>query len=120
MPIPLTVVPLVTEIGTAAGHRLVALSLEVYDQFADLRFARIDVGADRPLPRRVPRPDAWRVRSSDGFPFRVVDAVGRGDRSFGTGEVRLEPSLPEGAAGLEVRVTLVPDHQPLHAELPFP
>lgn len=119
MPTPLRVVPIVTEIGRAAGHRLVALSLEVYAEFSDLRFARIDVDAERPLPRRVPAPESWSVQAADGFPLRVVDAVGRGDRSFSNGEVRLEPALPAETTGLRVRVELAPGHDPLEADLPL-
>lgn len=117
MPHPVRVVPLVQEIGRAAGHRLVALSLEIYDTFTDLRFARIDVAGRRPLHRRIPPPEAWEVTGAEGFPFRVVDAVGRGDRSFSNGEVRLEPSLPDDATALVVRTHLAPDQEPLAVTL---
>lgn len=119
MPTPLRVVPILTDLGTAAGNRLVALSLEVYDEFADLRFARIDVGAQRPLPRRIPAEDAWSVATGDGFPLRVVDVVGRGDRAFSNGEARLQPTPPEGTEQLRVEVTLAPGHDPLVASLPL-
>ncbi|GGI06160.1 hypothetical protein [Egicoccus halophilus] len=110
---PVRVVPLTVDLGTVAGQRVVLLSLEVWPQWADLRFARIDVGATRPLPRRVPPVDAWQVHL-DGRPLEVLDAVGRGDRSFSNGEVRLRPVPPEGSS-LEVRVTVIPGHEPLTA-----
>ena len=103
---PVRVVPLTADLGVVAGQRVVLLSLEVWPQWADLRFARIDVGADRPLARRVPPVDAWRV-TCDGVPLEVLDAVGRGDRHFSNGEVRLAPVPAEGA-DLEVTVAVVP------------
>jgi hypothetical protein len=101
----------VADLGSVAGHRLVLLSLEIYDQWADLRFARIDVEGALALPRRVPPTDAWEV-TADGMPLTVHDAVGRGDRSFSNGEVRLDP-LPPGTHQLDVSVTLLPGHAPL-------
>lgn len=112
---PTFVVPLVHDLGTTDGHRLVLLSVEVYDDAADLRFARIDVGADTPLPRRVPPADAWAV-SVDGVRATVVDAVGRGDRGFSNGEVRFTPP-PGRDARVQVRVRLVDDGPNLHATL---
>jgi hypothetical protein len=105
-PQPIRVVPLVADLGEVGGHRLVLLSLEVWDGWADLRFARIDVGAERPLPRRVPPAGSWQV-SVDGEPVEVLDAVGRGDRAFSNGEVRLRPA-PAGGASLHVLVEVVP------------
>jgi hypothetical protein len=98
-----------------AGHRLVLLSLEVYDQWTDLRFARIDVEGALALPRRIPPADAWQV-TADGVPLPIHDAVGRGDRSFSNGEVRLDP-LPIGTHQLHVSVTLLPGHAPLTGSL---
>ncbi len=119
MPAPVRVVPLMAGLGEAAGHRLVVLSLEVYDEFADLRFARIDEAGDHRLPRRIPDTDAWRITDGDGFPFRVADVAGRGDRSFSNGEVRLEPTPPVDATTLHVRVELAPGHDPLEGTLPL-
>jgi hypothetical protein len=113
--LPAFVVPLVTDLGSVDGHRLVLLSLEVYDDAADLRFARIDVGADRPLPRRVPPVDAWAI-AVDGARATVVDAVGRGDRAFSNGEVRFTPP-PSRDATVQVRVRLVDAGPSLHATL---
>lgn len=110
MPTPVAVVPLMVDAGTVAGQRLVLLSLEVYDDFADLRFARIDVGAARPLPRRVPAVDAWTISTNDGTPVEVVDCVGRGDRSFSNGEARLIPP-PSPGTTMHVEVELVPGDQ---------
>jgi hypothetical protein len=104
-PQPIRVVPLLSALGEVGGHRLVLLSLEVWDGWADLRFARIDVGAERPLPRRVPPAGSWQV-SVDGEPVEVLDAVGRGDRAFSNGEVRLRPA-PAAGASLHVRVEVV-------------
>jgi hypothetical protein len=110
-PVPRGVVPLGVDLGTAAGHRLVLLSLERWDGWADLRFARIDVGATGRLARRVPPAAAWAARS-DGRPLAVFDAVGRGDRIFSNGEVRLVPAPPVGAT-LEVAVQVAPGTAPL-------
>lgn len=115
---PVTVVPLDLDLGAVAGHRLLLRSLEVWDGWADLRFARIDEGAPRPLPRRVPPVTAWRVRA-DGRPLEVLDAVGRGDREFSNGEVRLHPA-PAPGARLEVEVELVPDAEPLSGATVLP
>jgi hypothetical protein len=117
-PVPGGVVPLMTDLGTIAGHRLVLLSLEVWDGWADLRFARIDVGATVRLARRVPPAEAWTV-SADGRALEVVDAVGRGDRRFSNGEVRLVPPPPPGA-NLEVTVRVAPGTEPLHGVVPLP
>jgi hypothetical protein len=118
-PTPHRVVPLVVDLGSVAGHRLVLLSLEVYDAWTDLRFARIGVAAERPLPRRVPPADAWEVVGPDG-PIAVLDAVGRGDRAFSNGEVRLATSLADTAHRLAVTVALLPDAPPLTAEVTVP
>jgi hypothetical protein len=104
-PRPVRVVPLLEDLGTAAGHRVVLLSLEVWDGWADLRFARIDEGADRPLPRRVPPAGSWQVRAGDRA-LEVLDAVGRGDRAFSNGEVRLRPAPAPGET-VHVRVEVL-------------
>lgn len=119
MPTPCSVVPLMADAGTVDGQRLVLLSLEVYEEWADLRFARIDVGADRPLPRRVPAVDAWTITSDDGTTVEVVDCVGRGDRAFSNGEARLVPPPAPGTT-LDVRVSLVPGGQPSSATVRVP
>ncbi|MCC5949581.1 MAG: hypothetical protein JJT89_14115 [Nitriliruptoraceae bacterium] len=111
-------VPLDLELGVAAGHRLTLLSLECWDGWADLRFARVDVGATSRLTRRVPPAEAWRVRA-DGHDLDVFDAVGRGDRAFSNGEVRLVPS-PAPGARLEVAVRVTPDSEPLVGRVTLP
>lgn len=108
MPTPVRVVPLVVDLGVVEGQRLVILSLEVYDEWADLRFARTDVGASQPLPRRVPATDAWTITYQDGRTIEVVDCVGRGDRGFSNGEARLVPPPLPGTT-LDVSVALVPN-----------
>lgn len=110
-PAPRGVVPLGIDLGAVAGQRMILLSLEVWEGWADLRFARVDIGATQRLTRRVPPVEAWSV-TADGEPLRIVDAVGRGDRTFSNGEVRLVPA-PALDATLEVRVEVVPDHPPL-------
>jgi hypothetical protein len=100
---PDRVVPLLADLGAVAGHRLTLLSLEVWPGFADLRFARVSEGGG-PLSRRVPPPDAWRI-TVDGEPAEVWDAVGRGDRDFSNGEVRLRPA-PAPGARVDVAVVL--------------
>lgn len=114
-PVPVRVDPLLVDLGEVEGHRVVLLSLEVYDSWADLRFARIDETAVRPLPRRVPPAESWTVRVGDRS-LDVLDAVGRGDRSFSNGEVRLSPAPPAGAA-LDVAVTVIPGSAPLMARV---
>lgn len=122
MPTPVSphrVVPLLADLGTAGGHRLVLLSAEVYDTWTDLRFARIDVAGERPLPRRVPPVEAWQVTGPTGA-VRVLDAVGRGDRGFSNGEVRLADALPDTAHRLTVTVALAPGEPELTAEIEVP
>lgn len=111
---PHHVQPLMVDLGTVAGQRLTLLSLEVYEDWADLRFARQDVGAVRPLPRRVPAVDAWTVDVRNGLPVTVVDCVGRGDRTFSNGEARLVPP-PSPGSTLTISVELVPGEPPLTA-----
>ncbi len=115
---PIRVDALVHVLGSTDGHRLVLLSVEVYDDVADLRFARIDDDGTTPLARRVPAADAWAI-AIDGQRATIIDAVGRGDRSFSNGEVRFRPPPPPGAT-LQVRATLAPDAPPLHATLDLP
>lgn len=114
-PVPVRVDPLLVDLGEVEGHRVILLSLEVYDTWADLRFARIDETAVRPLPRRVPPAESWTVRVGDRS-LDVLDAVGRGDRGFSNGEVRLSPAPPAGAA-LDVAVTVIPGTAPLTARV---
>lgn len=118
-PTPHRVVPLVLELGTVAGHRLVLLSLEIYAGWSDLRFARIDVANDRPLPRRVPPAEAWRITGPDG-PIEVLDAVGRGDRAFSNGEVRLATSPTDAGERWTVEVELLAGEQALVGEIDVP
>ncbi|MFP5309861.1 MAG: hypothetical protein ACLGIR_09845 [Actinomycetes bacterium] len=112
-------VPLGTDAGTVAGHRLVLLSLEVWDAWVDLRFARVDEDGTRPLPRRVPPPDAW-TATLDGAPLQVFDAVGRGDRAFSNGEVRLVPGVGPAGGVLRLRVSLLDGADPLEVEVVVP
>lgn len=112
---PVAVTPLLADLGTADGQRIVLLSFEHYEDWTDLRFARIDVGADRPIARRVPAAGAWTVTAT-GDLHEVVDAVGRGDRAFSNGEVRIQPPL---APGTEVHITVqvTPESAPLGASV---
>ncbi|MEX0868065.1 MAG: hypothetical protein WD011_00190 [Nitriliruptoraceae bacterium] len=107
------VVPLDLDVGVRRGHQLRLLSLERWDGWADLRFARIDTGDGMRLTRRVPPADAWTVHI-DGQPAHVYDTVGRGDRSFSNGEVRVVPSPPAGST-VTVDVDLVGGDTPLTA-----
>ncbi|MBW3659770.1 MAG: hypothetical protein KY457_14110 [Actinobacteria bacterium] len=118
-PTPHRVVPLVTELGTVAGHRLVLLSVEVYATWSDLRFARIDVASERPLPRRVPPAEAWTVTGPDG-PIEVLDAVGRGDRAFSNGEVRLAASPSDAGETWTVEVEVLAGEEPVTATVELP
>lgn len=117
-PVPQRVDPLLADLGTVEGHRVVLLSLEVYDDWSDLRFARIAEAPTRPLPRRVPPTDAWTVRVDDTA-VEVLDAVGRGDRDFSNGEVRLAVSPPPGAT-LDVGVTVLSGTAPLTTRTTLP
>ena len=110
-PMPRRVDPLLVDLGAVEGHRIVLLSLEVYDRWADLRFARIAEDPTRPLPRRVPPAEAWTVRADDTS-LTVLDAVGRGDRDFSNGEVRISPP-PRAGAALDVAVTVLAGASPL-------
>lgn len=116
---PTRVVPLLVDAGAIAGHRLVLLSLEVYEGWMDLRFARVDEGQLRPLPRRVPPPTAWEVQGRSG-PYVVEDAVGRGDRGFSNGEVRLTPPVPGEGDELRIRATLLDGEPSLTATVTVP
>jgi len=117
-PKPRGVIPLGWDLGVAGGHRLLLLALERWDGWADLRFARLDLGSGRRLTRRVPPADAWTVHADD-LEVQVFDAVGRGDRWFSNGEVRLVPPPPPRAR-LRVAVRLASDLPPLSVEVPLP
>lgn len=113
--VPRGVIPLGIDLGVAGGHQLVLLSLERWDGWADLRFARIDVGSEGRLARRVPPAEAWAVLA-DGVELEIFDAVGRGDRSFSNGEVRLVPA-PGEHARLQVAVQVAPGTEPLSTQV---
>lgn len=117
---PVRVLPLLTPAGAVGGHRLVLLSLEVWDGWCDLRFARLADDPDAPLPRRVPPAAAWSVADDAGTTYEVVDAWGRGDRERSIGEVRLTPTLTEAATRLAVRVKLLPDTEALTVVVDLP
>jgi len=104
---PAAVRPLLVDVGEAAGHRLLLLSIEDWGPWADLRFARLAAPDAPPLARRIPLATDWDVRI-DGVPAEVVDVAGRGDRSFSNGEVRIRPAPAPGAT-LTVRALLAPD-----------
>lgn len=108
-PTPREVLPLVVSLGEVGGHRLDLLSIEVWDTWFDLRFARVTIDASQPpLSRRVPPASAWVVVDDLGAAYEVADAVGRGDREFSNGEARLRPSLAPEARSLTVTVDLGP------------
>lgn len=113
---PVAVVPALVVLGEQRGQRLTLLSLELWGGWADLRFARQDVGAPRPVPRRVPPAEAWVLADSDGVAYRVDDVVGRGDRDLSVGEVRLRPA-PRLGVTLRVAVRLWPDGPPLQGAI---
>jgi len=105
-PQPVQVRTLMFDVGTAAGHRLVLLSLEAWESWGDLRFARIATPGAPPLARRIPLATDWHVEI-DGIVAEVIDVAGRGDRAFSTGEVRLRPCPPAGAT-VTLHTTLAP------------
>ena len=104
---PRAVRPLLVDVGEAAGHRLVLLSIEDWGAWADLRFGRIATPGAAPLARRIPLATDWAI-DIDGEPAEVVDVAGRGDRSFSNGEVRIRPAPGPGAT-LRLRARLAPD-----------
>lgn len=103
---PRAVRPLLVEVGEAAGHRLLLLSIEDWGPWADLRFGRVATPGAPPLARRIPLATDWEVHL-DGVPAEVVDVAGRGDRGFSNGEVRIVPS-PAPGTRLRLRATLAP------------
>ncbi len=103
---PRAVRPLLAEVGEAAGHRLLLLSVEDWGPWADLRFGRIATPGAAPLARRIPLATDWQVWI-DGEPAEIVDVAGRGDRSFSNGEVRLRPAPAPGAT-FRIRAVLAP------------
>jgi len=109
--------PLNISAGVCDGHEIVLLSVELWDGFSDLRFARIDHAQTMRLTRRVPPAANWQIRCN-GTPVTVFDAVGRGDRSFSNGEVRLLPPLSNGDM-LEITVALYEWAPPLTATVPI-
>lgn len=118
-PRPVRVVPLDHDAGVVAGHRLWLRSVEDWGDWMDVRVARVDEQGVRPLPRRLPPPDAW-AAWLDGEPLEVADMVGRGDRRYSDGELRLRPGLGPGPAALVVRVVVHPDEPPLTVEVALP
>ncbi len=103
---PRAVRPLLVEVGEAAGHRLLLLSIEDWGPWADLRFGRLATPGAPPLARRIPLATDWEVLL-DGHPAEVVDVAGRGDRAFSNGEVRIRPAPGPGTT-LRLRATLAP------------
>jgi hypothetical protein len=103
---PVAVRALLAEVGEAAGHRLVLLSIEDWGPWADLRFARLATPGAPPLARRIPLATDWQVWI-DGVAAEIVDVAGRGDRAFSNGEVRIRPA-PAAGARLRLEATLAP------------
>lgn len=89
------VVPIGKSLGTCGGHELIVLSLERWADWTDVRFARVDHQGTHRLARRVPPVEAWHIWRDDRE-MEVIDAVGRGDRAFSNGEVRLSGSVADG------------------------
>ncbi len=106
-PRPVRVIPLDIDAGSVAGHRLWVRSVECWGGWMDVRVARVDEEGQRPRPRRLPPPDAWQAWLDDQ-PLTVADAVGRGDRRFSDGEVRLRPGLPAAGGTLTLHAELLP------------
>ena len=103
---PAAVRPLLVDVGEAAGHRLILLSLEDWGAWADLRFARIATPGAAPLARRIPLATDWSV-TVDGAPAEILDVAGRGDRGFSNGEVRIRPA-PQPGSRLHLQAMLAP------------
>jgi hypothetical protein len=109
-------VPLQVSLGQVDGHELWLLSVERWDAFSDLRFARVDHTGQLRLTRRVPPAANWQIQLN-GRPATVFDAVGRGDRSFSNGELRIVPPIGDGDL-LTVTVALYDGAPPLEATVP--
>ena len=103
---PVAVRPLLVEVGEAAGHRLVLLSIEDWGSWADLRFGRLATPGAPPLARRIPLATDWRIWIDD-VQSEILDVAGRGDRAFSNGEVRIRPTPGPGST-LRVRALLAP------------
>ena len=103
---PIAVRPLLAEVGQAAGHRLVLLSIEDWGSWADLRFGRLATAGAPPLARRIPLATDWRILI-DGEPAEIIDVAGRGDRAFSNGEVRIRPA-PAPGSRLHLSAQLAP------------
>jgi len=103
---PVAVRALLAEVGEAAGHRLILLSIEDWGPWADLRFGRLATPGAAPLARRIPLATDWQVWV-DEVPAEVIDVAGRGDRSFSTGEVRIRPA-PRPGSRLRLEARLAP------------
>ncbi|MDX1657710.1 MAG: hypothetical protein R3343_02715 [Nitriliruptorales bacterium] len=119
-PAPERVIPLLTELGVVLGHRFTLLSVESWSDWFDLRFARVDLTGERPLPRRVPPAGSWRITTGAGLELTVEDAVGRGDRHLSIGEVRVRPRLPASATELHVSVEVAAGEAPLDTRVAIP
>lgn len=117
-PRPRRVVPLDVDAGSVAGHRLWFRSVEDWGGWMEVRFARVDELGQQALPRRVPPPDAWHAWL-DGEELTVADAVGRGDRRFSDGELRLRPGLDGRGGTLTITAELL-DGQVLRVDLDVP
>lgn len=103
---PVAVRPLLIEVGEAAGHRLLLLSIEDWGAWADLRFGRLATAGAPPLARRIPLAADWRVLI-DGEPVEIIDVAGRGDRAFSNGEVRIRPA-PAPGSRMHLKAQLAP------------
>lgn len=112
--------PIVARLGDLDGNTFVLLGLETWFSWTDLRFARIAVADARALHRRIPVTEAWMVRDDLGTAYEVVDVVGRGDRSFSNGEVRLRPPVPDEASTLTVAVIPTPGADALAVTVDLP
>ena len=103
---PVAIRSLLVDVGEAAGHRLVLLSIEDWGPWADLRFGRIATPGAAPLARRIPLATDWSVLV-DGVPAEILDVAGRGDRGFSNGEIRFRPA-PQPGSTLRVEAQLAP------------
>lgn len=109
------VVAICTSLGSTGGHELVVLSLERWSGWTDIRFARIDHQGTHRLTRRVPPASSWQV-ACDGEELVVLDAVGRGDRAFSNGEVRIAGHIADGSK-LHLSVVLIEGQPALDVDI---
>jgi len=112
------VIPLAREVHRGDGYRLVLISLELWSEWMDLRYALLSETA--PL---LPEVDLdWRVADSNGMEYEMAGATSSGGRLLNIRQLTFQPGLAddahsitltavqarEGAAPVAVEIELAP------------